>query len=115
MISSKPDDDPTFKKNHEAWKFFEGKDASITATGSIQDVNLVQCYRITKMPQSGSVLLVLVQTQALPEKASHKVQGMMEKREWKVQLQFLIYSHIYAVSHTFVMVNGKITYAWLIT
>lgn len=28
VISSKSSDHPTFTKNHEAWKFFEGKDTS---------------------------------------------------------------------------------------
>lgn len=28
VISSKSSDHPTFKKNHEAWKFFEGKNTS---------------------------------------------------------------------------------------
>lgn len=49
MISSKTSDDPTFKKNHEAWKFFEGK-THLTATGCIQDASLAKLYSTTQAP-----------------------------------------------------------------
>jgi len=78
----------------------------VTATRCIQDVTLVQSYSTTKVPQSGPVLLVPVQTHVLFEKPCHRVQDVLEKREWKAPA---------SGSHTFVMVNGKITCAWLIT
>lgn len=102
VISSKTSDDPTFKKNHEAWKFFEGK-THLTATYKmlVWPNSTVQLKR----PPTGPVLHVPVQTQALPQKASHKLQWVLAKREWKSSAP---------LSYMFVMVNGRVACTWLI-
>lgn len=78
---------PLSRKTMKLGSFLKVK-VHLTATGSIQDVCLAQCYRTTNVPQSGPILPIPVQTQALPEKPSHGVQAVLEKR---LQLQFLIY------------------------